>query len=196
MTAPGLTTVRAMAKRRNEVEMTADETAAFLDEQRILNVASIGPTGHPHLVAMWFVMIDGRPTFWTFGKSQKAVNLRRDPRISALVEAGDSYNELRGVELEGTAELIEDYDRVLEIGKRVGAKYNGPEATSELALSFLEKQAHKRIGIAIDVARIRQLGPPQDRRLLTRVFRVAVRFVAGRATTILTAAANTRVSGR
>ena len=153
MTAPGLTTVRAMAKRRNEVEMTADETAAFLDEQRILNVASIGPTGHPHLVAMWFVMIDGRPTFWTFGKSQKAVNLRRDPRISALVEAGDSYNELRGVELEGTAELIEDYDRVLEIGKRVGAKYNGPEATSELALSFLEKQAHKRIGIAIDVAR-------------------------------------------
>ena len=142
-----------MAKRRNEVAMTADELASFLDEQRILNVASIGPTGHPHLVAMWFVMIDGRPMFWTFGKSQKAINLRRDARISGLVETGNSYSELRGVELEGTAELIEDYDRVLDIGTRVAEKYNGPDATSELARPFLEKQAHKRIGIAIDVAR-------------------------------------------
>ncbi len=142
-----------MAKRRNEVAMSADETAAFLDEQRVLNVATNGPTGHPHLVAMWYVMIDGRPTFWTFGKSQKVVNLRRDPKISALVETGDSYNELRGVEIEGTARLIEDYDAVLDIGKRVAEKYNGPEGTSELALPFLEKQAHKRIGVAIDVER-------------------------------------------
>jgi PPOX class probable F420-dependent enzyme len=142
-----------MAKRRNEVAMSADETAAFLDEQRVLNVATNGPTGHPHLVAMWYVMIDGRPTFWTFGKSQKVVNLRRDPKISALVETGDSYNELRGVEIEGTARLIEDYEAVLDIGKRVAEKYNGPEGTSELALPFLEKQAHKRIGVAIDVER-------------------------------------------
>ncbi len=142
-----------MAKRRNEVAMSADETAAFLDEQRVLNVATNGPTGHPHLVAMWYVMIDGRPTFWTFGKSQKVVNLRRDPKISALVETGDSYNELRGVEIEGTARLIEDYEAVLDIGKRVAEKYNGPEGTSELAHPFLEKQAHKRIGVAIDVER-------------------------------------------
>ncbi len=142
-----------MAKRRNEVAMSADEIAAFLDEQRVLNVATNGPTGHPHLVAMWYVMIDGRPTFWTFGKSQKVVNLRRDPKISALVETGDSYNELRGVEIEGTARLIEDYEAVLDIGKRVAEKYNGPEGTSELALPFLEKQAHKRIGVAIDVER-------------------------------------------
>ncbi len=142
-----------MAKRRNEVAMSADEIAAFLDEQRVLNVATNGPTGHPHLVAMWYVMIDGRPTFWTFGKSQKVVNLRRDPKISALVETGDSYNELRGVEIEGTARLIEDYEAVLDIGKRVAEKYNGPEGTSELALPFLEKQAHKRIGVSIDVER-------------------------------------------
>ncbi len=142
-----------MAKRRNEVAMSTDEIAAFLDEQRVLNVATNGPTGHPHLVAMWYVMIDGRPTFWTFGKSQKVVNLRRDPKISALVETGDSYNELRGVEIEGTARLIEDYEAVLDIGKRVAEKYNGPEGTSELALPFLEKQAHKRIGVSIDVER-------------------------------------------
>lgn len=142
-----------MAKRRNEVAMSTDEIAAFLEEQRVLNVATNGPTGHPHLVAMWYVMIDGRPTFWTFGKSQKVVNLRRDPKISALVETGDRYNELRGVELEGTAHLIEDYDAVLDIGKRVAEKYNGPEATSALAMPVLEKQAHKRIGVAIEIER-------------------------------------------
>lgn len=142
-----------MAKRRNEIAMSEQEITAFLDEQRILNVATIGATGHPHLVAMWFVLLDGRPAFWTFAKSQKVVNVRRDPKISALVEAGDTYNELRGVELQGVARLVDDYDLVLDIGKRVGAKYAGPEGTSELALPFLEKQAHKRIGIIIDVER-------------------------------------------
>jgi len=142
-----------MAKRRNEVAMTEDEVAAFLDEQRILNVATNGPTGHPHLVAMWFVMIDGSPTFWTFARSQKVVNIRRDPKITALVESGDSYGELRGVELEGTARSIDAYDQVLDIGTRVAEKYNGPEATSGPAMAFIEKQAHKRIGIAIDVQR-------------------------------------------
>ena len=63
---------------------------AYLDEQRVLNVATIGPTGHPHLVAMWYAMVDGRPAFWTFGKSQKVVNLRRDPKITGLVESGDT----------------------------------------------------------------------------------------------------------
>lgn len=142
-----------MAKRRNEVAMSADEIAAFLEEQRVLNVATNGATGHPHVVAMWYVLLDGQPAFWTFGKSQKIVNLRRDPKISALVEDGDSYNELRGAEVQGTARLIEDYDRILDLGKRIAEKYNGPEATSELALPFLEKQAHKRVGVVIDIER-------------------------------------------
>ena len=59
--------------------MSEAEVATYLDEQRILNVATIGASGHPHLVAMWFTMLDGRPAFWTFGKSQKVVNIRRDP---------------------------------------------------------------------------------------------------------------------
>ena len=70
--------------------MSEDEIAAYLDEQTVLNVATIGPTGHPHLVAMWYVVLDGKPAFWTFGKSQKIVNLRRDPKITGLVESGES----------------------------------------------------------------------------------------------------------
>ena len=88
--------VPRMPSRRQQIAMTDDERDAFLDEQRVLNVATIGPTGHPHLVAMWYAMLDGHPSFWTFGKSQKIVNLRRDPRITALVESGDSLQRVAG----------------------------------------------------------------------------------------------------
>lgn len=134
--------------------MTDAEVADFLDEQRVLNVATIGPTGHPHVVAMWYSMLDGRPSFWTFGKSQKVVNLRRDPRITALVESGESYNELRGVELVGTARIVEDLDRIVAIGLAVAAKHQGADAaTSPEVRGFVEAQAAKRVGVEIDVER-------------------------------------------
>ena len=110
-----------MAGRRELIKMTEAEVAAYLAEQRVLNVATIGPTGHPHVVAMWFALVDGKPAFWTFAKSQKVLNLRRDPRITALVESGETYAELRGVELVGTARLVEDFDEVLAIGRAVGS---------------------------------------------------------------------------
>ena len=146
--------VPQMASRRDQITMAAAEVADYLESQRVLNVATIGPSGHPHVVAMWFVMLDGRPTFWTFAKSQKVQNLRRDKKITGLVESGETYETLRGVELVGSAVVIEDYDRVLDVGKRVGVKYNGEGALSEAALPFLEAQATKRVGIAIDVERV------------------------------------------
>jgi general stress protein 26 len=141
-----------MSNRRSSITMTPDEVAAYLEEQRVLNVATIGPTGHPHVVAMWYVMLDGAPAFWTFGKSQKVLNLRRDPKITGLVESGETYEQLRGVELVGTARLIEDYEVVRDIGIRVSTKYSGPP--SDAALPFIEAQARKRIGVVIDVERV------------------------------------------
>jgi PPOX class probable F420-dependent enzyme len=141
--------------RRQQIAMTDDERDAYLDEQRVLNVATIGPTGHPHLVAMWYAMVDGHPSFWTFGRSQKIVNLRRDPRITALVESGDTYRELRGVELVGTARIVEDFDQIVAIGRAVAAKYQGTDvASSPETRAFLEGQARKRVGVVIDVDRV------------------------------------------
>ncbi|MBJ7509082.1 MAG: pyridoxamine 5'-phosphate oxidase family protein [Ilumatobacteraceae bacterium] len=134
--------------------MTDSEIAAYLEEQTILNIASIGPTGHPHMVAMWYVVMDEKVTFWTFGKSQKIVNLRRDNKITGLVESGDTYDQLKGLELVGSATIVEDYDTVLAIGKAVGLKYNGDGAISDAALPFLEAQAKKRLGIQINVEQI------------------------------------------
>lgn len=134
--------------------MTEAEVAAYLAEQRVLNIASNGPSGHPHVVAMWFAMVEGRPAFWTFGKSQKVVNLRRDPKITALVESGDTYAELRGVELVGAARLIEEHAEIVAIGEAVAVKYRGPAAATAEGRAFIEAQAGKRIGIAIDVERV------------------------------------------
>ena len=134
--------------------MSDSEIAAYLEEQTILNIASIGPTGHPHMVAMWYVVMDEKVTFWTFGKSQKIVNLRRDKKITGLVESGDTYDQLKGLELVGSATIVEDSDTVLAIGKAVGLKYNGDGAISDAALPFLEAQAKKRLGIQINVEQI------------------------------------------
>ncbi|MSY08538.1 MAG: pyridoxamine 5'-phosphate oxidase [Actinobacteria bacterium] len=143
-----------MANKRASISMTDSEIAAYLEEQTILNIASIGPTGHPHMVAMWYVVMDEKVTFWTFGKSQKIVNLRRDKKITGLVESGDTYDQLKGLELVGSATIVEDYDTVLAIGKAVGLKYNGDGAISDAALPFLEAQAKKRLGIQINVEQI------------------------------------------
>ena len=134
--------------------MTDAEVQAYLDAERILNVATIGPTGHAHLVAMWFAMVDGKPAFWTYGKSQKILNLQRDPKMTGLVESGDSYDQLRGVELRGSGVIIDDYDTVLEIGKAIGVKYNGPSALGDAALPFLEAQATKRVGVVFEIEHI------------------------------------------
>lgn len=142
-----------MANKRASITMTEAEIAAYLADQTILNVASIGPSGHPHLVAMWYVVMHGDIVFWTFGKSQKVLNLKRNPKITGLIESGDSYDQLKGLEIVGTARLIEDYDTILSIGKAVGLKYNGEGAISDAAMPFLEAQAKKRIGIAIEVER-------------------------------------------
>lgn len=138
-----------MPSRRDQIVMTADEITTFLHEERVLNVATIGPSGHPHVVPMWYAPVDGDIVFWTFAKSQKIANLRRDPRITGLVEAGDSYEELRGVELVGTATLIDDYEAALEIGRTVAARYNGDAATSPEAGELLARQARKRIAVRL-----------------------------------------------
>src|SRR3954469_14666582 len=96
-----------MAKRRSQIELTPEEQAAMLQEARTIQIASNGHDGYPHIVAMWYAVIDGAICFSTYGSSQKVLNLRRDPHVTAMVELGTAYNELRGVAMKGKAELIE-----------------------------------------------------------------------------------------
>ncbi len=137
--------------RREQIRMTPDEVDAFLAQRHTMSVATIGPDGRPHLVAMWYGFLDGAPAFWTYAKSQKVLNLRRDPRITCLVEDGQTYDALRGVELVGTAEVIDDPDRVVEVGAEIHRRYNGP-LTDDM-LPVIRQVGRKRVAVRIDVER-------------------------------------------
>ncbi len=144
-----------MAGRRDQITMSETEVRTYLESQQILNVATIGRSGHPHIVAMWYAYVDDKIAFWTFAKSQKIMNLRRDPKMSALVESGGgSYSELRGVEMVGDGHIIDDFEQVLQIGKAVGVRYNGDAALSDAALPFIEAQARKRLGVIFEVSSV------------------------------------------
>lgn len=138
-----------MPSRRGAIALTEEEQKQFLDESWTLQVASNGHKGFPHLVAMWYVVIDGKIHFTTFGKSQKIMNLRRDPKITCMLESGKGYTELKGLVIEGEADIVEDTPFTAQVMARVGSKYNGipiPTETPEAAL----KAASKRVVVRVN----------------------------------------------
>lgn len=139
-----------MAGGRNAVRMDDEEIRAFLGEQMKVQVATVGPDGAPHLTTLFYVLEDDRIAFWTYGASQKIVNLRRDPRITCLVEDGQDYFELRGVSITGKARLIEDYDEIHALGTRVTRRMAGGADLGELGDSIVDKQARKRVGVVVE----------------------------------------------
>jgi PPOX class probable F420-dependent enzyme len=138
-----------MAGRRNQITMTPDEIEAFLDAERTLQVASINSDGTPHLVAMWYARHGGAITFWTYAKSQKVVNLRRDPRLTVMVESGDKYEELKGVTIYGTARIIEDLDEVFAFGDNVYERYWGP-IDNDVVREGVRAMGRKRVLIVVE----------------------------------------------
>ncbi|MBU1865370.1 MAG: pyridoxamine 5'-phosphate oxidase family protein [Actinobacteria bacterium] len=114
---------------RKDITMTPDEIRRFLTAGHTLQVATIGAGGAPHLAPMWYVMEGDKVVFRSFTKSQKIVNLQRDPRLTVLRERGLAYAELQGVMIRGTGRLVDDPAYVLETYRRLAAKYPmvGPE---------------------------------------------------------------------
>lgn len=111
--------------RRAEIAMSPDEVREFLAASRTMILTTIGPDGVPDPVGMWF-LLDGDDIWMrTYAKSQKVANLRRDPRVAVLVEEGDRYAELRGVQISGRVELDDDLDRICDIAAGLLVKYEG-----------------------------------------------------------------------
>ena len=139
--------------RRDQIRMTDTEIRDFLDEQRTLQVASINRDGTPHLVAMWYGFIDGNIVFWTYGKSQKVANLRRDPRVSCLVESGQKYEELKGVSITGRGEISDDREYVQQVGAAVLPRYN-QVVVDDGVRGVLQRMGAKRVAVTIRPAKI------------------------------------------
>jgi PPOX class probable F420-dependent enzyme len=132
--------------RRAAIAMSEAEVAAFLDEARVLTVATTGRDGWPHLMPLWYVVRDGECWAWTYAKSQKVRNLERDARCTLQVEAGDTYDQLRGVMLKCAAAIHRDPEIVAGVGTDLAARYGDgghvtpAQATKRVALQFVVKE--------------------------------------------------------
>ena len=138
---------------RDKIRMTEAEVDAFLEEQRTMSVATISADGRPHVVAMWYAFVDGALCFWTFAKSQKIVNLRRDNRITCLVEDGDVYANLRGVELVARAHISDDEDEVIKFGVIESARYQNVPVNDAM-MAAVKKMANKRVVVRLEIERV------------------------------------------
>jgi general stress protein 26 len=131
--------------RRAQIAMTEEEIAGFLAEQRIVVCATNGRDGWPHLMPLWYVVRDAELWAWTYAKSQKARNMERDDRVTLQVEAGEAYDELRGVMIKARVVMHRDVDLVTALGTAIYARYPGGDdpAVGEM----IRAQAPKRVGL-------------------------------------------------
>ncbi|MBB5163241.1 MAG: hypothetical protein QOK12_456 [Mycobacterium sp.] len=150
---------------RSKIVMGDDEIVDFIDHSRTATMATVGPNGRPHLIAMWYAVLDGEVWFETKAKSQKAVNLRRDPTITVMIEDGKTYDTLRGVSIDGQAEIVDsDPELLLRVGISVWERYTGPY--SEDMKPFVEQMMNNRIAVRVVPTRLRswdhrKLGMPE-----------------------------------
>ncbi|HVF52305.1 MAG TPA: TIGR03618 family F420-dependent PPOX class oxidoreductase [Actinomycetota bacterium] len=140
-----------------DVSMTPDEVVSFLREPRTGVLSTLGPDGGPHSAGMWFVLREADDVLWmwTYGKSQKAVNARRDPRAVFLVEDGMRYDQLKGVSIRGRLEVVTDTESIADIGMALYERYTLP-ATGVRAEDGPEyeirRQATKRVGLVLPLS--------------------------------------------
>jgi PPOX class probable F420-dependent enzyme len=141
-----------MPSRRNAIAMTDPELHRFLQEERIVTVATVGPGGRPHLMPLWFVAENAVVTAWTYARSQKVKNLERRAQATLQVEAGDSYQELRGAMLECDVEIVRDLEKVAAIGTAISQRYVGTPPGE--VPDMVRQQASKRVGLVFRPTRV------------------------------------------
>jgi PPOX class probable F420-dependent enzyme len=139
-------------KRRDIVKMSKDEIWKFIESQKTIQVATINKDGTPHVMPLWFAIDDGRVVLETFTKSQKVVNLERDARISVLFEDGDEYNDLKGVSIRGTAQLVQEHEEVHRLHMAVLVR-NQPEVPVDLLEKATASMVAKKTAIVIQPER-------------------------------------------
>lgn len=164
--------------RREQIKMSEAQVASFLAEERTVTCATIGPRGWPHLMPLWYVLRDPRsggpwspasepasraglqPSVvgprlwaWTYAASQKVRNLERDPRVTLQVEAGEQYQELRGVMIECEVVIHRDVEIVRALGREIFRRYTSArgeppvdELSKEMA-AMVDGQAAKRVAL-------------------------------------------------
>ena len=141
-----------MPSRRAQIEMTEDEVRAFVADRMVMQCATVGPRGLPHMVPLWYVPEGIELVGWTYAKSQKARNLERDARATVGIEDGVQYHELRGVMFECDVEMERDPSKVEQNGLMLFKRYAG-ELSPEIR-EMVANQARKRVGLRFVPSRV------------------------------------------
>lgn len=137
-----------MAKSRDAIRIAEDELPALYAECKSLQLATLDKAGAPHLTTVWYAVHEGAFLFETYGKSQKVVNMRRDPRVALLLEAGTEYSELRGVSMQGRAEIVDDGQENLRL-MTVLVDHHFPGQTPDALAQMAARMAEKRVVILV-----------------------------------------------
>jgi PPOX class probable F420-dependent enzyme len=134
-----------MANVRDQIRLGEDEMREFITGAKTVIMATNNHDGYPHLVPMWYSVLDGLVHMHTYRTSQKVRNIERDPRGSILVEDGVDYDKLRGVFIRGRFEIIDDQELCYRIAVASALKYQGLD--EETAGSALRYYVRKRIAL-------------------------------------------------
>jgi general stress protein 26 len=132
--------------RRDDIQMSADEVGAFLQQERTVVCATNGRSGWPHLMPLWYVLRGGELWAWTYAKSQKVRNLERDARATLQVQAGEAYDTLRGVMIRAETVVHRDTEAVAALGREIYARQRGG-ALDAPTVALVAGQAPKRVGL-------------------------------------------------
>ncbi len=135
--------------RRNDIRMTPEEQEAFLAQARKASLSTVDQNGFPHVVAMGFLARDGEIYMTSFGKAQKVLNAKRNPKVGVLIETGEQYAEYRGVMIRGTCEVMEQTEKVEDIMRASQGK-----DTSNASRVNAIAHAAKRVGLKITPEKI------------------------------------------
>jgi PPOX class probable F420-dependent enzyme len=129
--------------------MSDEEVAAFLGQERVVTVATQGADGWPHLMPLWYAVRDGELWAWTYGKSQKVRNLERESRCTLQVEAGETYDELRGVMVKAVCAIHREPEVIAAVGTELARRYGGGDDAH-----VTEAQARKRVALQFVTASV------------------------------------------
>jgi PPOX class probable F420-dependent enzyme len=140
-------------KQRNQVAMSPAEIDAFIAEKHTLSIASLNRDGSIHMVAMWYGFLEGEIAFTSKAKAQKVLNLRRNPNITVMAEEGEAYNELIGVSIRGTAEIVEDPERMFAAGVSLFERHTAPY-DEERNRGHVESLLYKRVVVKVNPIKI------------------------------------------
>jgi PPOX class probable F420-dependent enzyme len=135
--------------RRQQIQLTPAELTAFLAQPHKAALATIDKEGFPHVVAMGYLAKDGAIYMTSYGKAQKVLNIRRNPKVGVMIETGQNYADFVGVLLRGTCEIIEDPETVARTLRELGG--NQPKGAAPRAAA---SSAPKRVVLKITPLKI------------------------------------------